>query len=73
MAAAAIPAVAQAGEPLDLVIWRTLGRTAVAVEATLAASPGLAALGVQLPEGTPVLIPAAAQAPAPAPLVQLWD
>ncbi len=75
MAAAVLPlaAAARQDEPLDSVLWRTLGRTDGAVEAVLDADPTLAALPARLPEGRVVIIPAAAQAPAPAPLQQLWD
>lgn len=66
-------ATARAGEPLDGLVWRELGLGAPAVQAVLAANPGLAAQGPFLPEGTLVLLPAAAAAPAPAPLIQLWD
>ena len=63
---------AHAGETLDALLWRTIG--SAPVEAVLAANPGLAELGPFLPEGTTVIIPAAAAAPlAPAPILQLWD
>lgn len=65
--------LAQAGETVDQLVWRTLGRAAPAVEAVLAANPGLADLGSFLPRATPVVIPLGADAPAPARLVQLWD
>lgn len=61
------------GETVDAVVWRVIAGDAAAVEAVLAASPGLASLGPILPPGTPVTIPATAAAPATAPLVQLWD
>ncbi len=61
------------GETVDAVVWRVIGGDASAVEAVLAASPGLAALGPILPAGTPVTIPSSAAKPATAPLVQLWD
>lgn len=73
MAADPVIVRALAGEPLDALVWRTIGQAAPAVEAVLLANPGLAAFGPGLPEGTAVTIPAAAQAPAPAPLIQLWD
>lgn len=61
-----------ADEPLDSLIWRELGTSAV--EAVLAANPGLAEIGPFLPEGQPVLLPEAAEAPAStAELVQLWN
>ena len=66
-------AYAQDREPLDALVWRELGLGAPAVQAVLEANPGLAAMGPLLPQGTRVVLPAAAAAPAPAPLVQLWD
>ena len=73
--AAPLPLLVRAdqSDPVDLVVWRALGRTAGSVEAVLDAQPVLAPLPARLPEGTAVLIPAAAQAPAPSPLQQLWD
>lgn len=71
----AITVTANAGETLSALAWRTLGRHRGAVERILEANPGLAALGEVLPEGTPVIVPPAADASAvdTAPLVQLWD
>ncbi len=67
-----IRVTAHAGEPLDELLWRTVGRSAV--EPVLLANPGLAELGPFLPEGTIVLIPTVATAaPAAVPLLQLWD
>lgn len=66
-----VPARAQ--EPLDALVWRELGLGAPAVQAVLEANPGLAAQGPFLLDGTRVVLPAAASAPAPAPLIQLWD
>ena len=72
---AAITVHATAGETLSALAWRTLGRHRGAVEQILEANPGLAVIAEALPEGTPVVIPAAADRPAPEsrPLVQLWD
>lgn len=64
---------AHAGETLDALVWRVLGQGAEAVEDVLAVNPGLTELGALLPEGTPVLIPDIAAAPAEVDLVQLWD
>jgi phage tail protein X len=70
MAGASVPALAD--EPLDALIWRATGTRAV--EKVLEANRGLAQLGTFLPEGTVVLIPELAAAPAAEPeLVQLWD
>ena len=71
--AVAQTARARALEPLDALVWRELGLGAPAVQAVLAANPSLAAQGPLLAEGTLVTLPAAAAAPAPAPLIQLWD
>lgn len=62
---------AHAGESLDALLWRTTG--ACAVEATLAANPGLAAIALALPEGTFVTIPDAAASTQPVGIVQLWE
>lgn len=64
---------AQQDEALDALVWRAIGRSAGAVEAVLAANPGLAASATALPEGAAVFIPAAAAAPISQPLIQLWD
>lgn len=70
-------AIAQDGETLDALVWRTLGRTAVLTERTFAANPGLAQLGAQLPGGTRVdltdIVEAALAAPEQRQLVSLWD
>lgn len=58
-------------DTLDALAWRHTGRAAGVVEATLSATPGLAARAADLPAGAPVtLVSAPAQA---APLIQLWD
>lgn len=64
---------ALAGESLDALVWRATGSAAGAVEATLAASPGLAAISIALPEGTEVEIPDNAPPAAPIDIIQLWD
>lgn len=61
------------GDTVDLVAWKTAGRTADVVEAILAANPGLAAMGAVLPTGTRVVVPSVAAAAAEASLVTLWD
>lgn len=63
------------GDTLHGILWRRdRGRTAEAVQATLALNPGLAALGPLLPAGTRIRL-----APAPseggereAAIVRLW-
>lgn len=66
--------IASQGDTLDALCWRHLGRTAGVVEAALEANPGLAALGVVLPHGTPIDLPEpTTTAPARRALIQLWD
>jgi phage tail protein X len=65
---------AQQDDTLDLLLHRDCGLGPEAINAVLAANPGLAALGPVLPVGTPVLVPAVAiAAPATVKLLQLWD
>lgn len=64
---------AEAGETVDQLCWRILGRTADVAEATLVLNPGLAALGATLPEGTLVTLPGDDAASAPRDIVQLWS
>ena len=61
------------GEVLDALVWRATGSGAAALEAVLAVNPGLAAHGRALPAGVQVIIPDTAEAPASAPMLQLWD
>lgn len=70
---AEIRVVAHAGEPVDALVWRTIGSGGGLVEAVLEANPGLAQLGPALPEGTRVTVPLPAAAAPEAPLVQLWS
>lgn len=65
--------VANQDEPLDALVWRATGLGSPAIEAVLAANPGVARLGTALPSGTEILIPDVAEAPADAPMLQLWD
>ena len=48
---------AHAGDTVDALCWRHLGRTLGVTEAVLNANPGLAAVGVTLPAGHRVEIP----------------
>ncbi len=65
--------IAHQGDTLDTLCWRHLGTTDP-VEDTLAANPGIAALGPILPEGTRITLPAIDQAAPPAKtIIQLWD
>lgn len=59
-------------ETVDALCWRHYGRTAGVVEAVLAANPGLADLGPNLPQGHPVTLPETAPEPERQ-AVQLWD
>lgn len=64
---------AQQGDTIDDLCWRHQG-TSAAVEATLELNPGIAALGVILPAGTLVTLPAQSDVPAQQTnLIQLWD
>ncbi|MGE5563111.1 MAG: tail protein X [Bacillota bacterium] len=69
------PIIVVAGdrEPVDALLWRSVGERAGAVERVLDANPGLGDLGAFLPAGTEVLIPAEALVPPQAPLIQLWS
>ena len=60
------------GDSVDSLCYRHLG-TSDAVEATLEANPGLAALGAILPMGTVVALPDAVQSTPTKTLIQLWD
>lgn len=64
-------AIACQGDTVDLICQRNYGHTAGAVEAVLAANPGLAALGLILPQGTAVMLPDLPPPPT-ANLIQLW-
>lgn len=61
------------GETVDALVFRVLGKGAEAVERVLEANPNLADLGLFLPLGQPVKLPAIASAPAARPLIQLWS
>lgn len=75
MALASSPIIerSQEGDTVDGLVDRVVGRGVTAVEAVLAANPGLARHGVFLPAGVAVVIPADAAAPHLEPLVQLWS
>ncbi|WP_066725349.1 tail protein X [Sphingomonas pituitosa] len=62
------------GDTLDELLWRERGLGPEALDAVLAANPGLAERGPTLPIGTPVTLPVlAAQAPPVRETVQLWS
>ena len=65
--------IAQAGEMLDALCWRALGRTADVTEQALDLNPGLAAAGPLLVEGTIVMLPDAAPSAPLRETVNLWD
>lgn len=67
-------ATAFAGETLDAICWRVLGRTQGVTEQAYALNPGLAAAGPQLAEGTLVQLPnATAPTSAMRETIKLWD
>lgn len=61
------------GDTVDLLCWRHYGRTDGTVEAVLEANAGLADMGLVLPMGTVVYLPAIDAVESTAPLVQLFD
>lgn len=66
--------IAHQGDTVDRLMWRLFGRTAGVTEAVLEANPGLADVGVTLPAGYPVRIPATLKdTGATRPTVKLWD
>ncbi|HEI6852533.1 TPA: tail protein X [Yersinia enterocolitica] len=60
------------GDTLDVLCFRHYGRTEGVVERVLAANLGLAELGVILPHGTGIALPAINTAPQRE-SVNLWD
>jgi phage tail protein X len=67
-------AVARAGETVDALCWRILGRTAAVTEQVLARNPGLADLGPVLPAGLEVDLPDQVDLAIPRrQTVKLWD
>ena len=69
-------AVAQAGETLDALCWRVLGRTEGVTEQAYDFNPQLADLGPTLPGGIEITLPDVATttaAPAKRATVKLWD
>lgn len=70
--AAPLPATALAGETLDALCWRVLGRTDGVVEEAIALNPAHAA-SVILPEGAAILLPSSITAAPAIETVQLWN
>jgi phage tail protein X len=65
---------AQAGDTVDAVCWRHVGRTQGVTEAVLNANPGLAGIGVTLPAGHPIEIPdTVATVRTETRTLKLWD
>ncbi len=64
----------RAGETVDEICWRALGRTGEVTEQVLELNPGLADHGPRLPAGLELTLPDAAQATVPRrETVKLWD
>ncbi|TCR07276.1 tail protein X [Neorhizobium sp. JUb45] len=61
------------GQTVDLVCLLHYGRTAEVTEMVLAANPDIASLGIVLPLGTKVVMPAAPLRETAPKLVSLWD
>lgn len=64
---------ARQGDTLDALCWRHLGATDGVVEAALELNPGLAEMGVILPHGTIVELPAPPTHTKEVQTVRLWD
>ncbi|EOC0418878.1 tail protein X [Cronobacter malonaticus] len=63
---------ARQGDTLDMICARCYGRTKGVFEAVLAANPGLANHGVELPHGTAVELPEVQSSPV-AETINLWE
>ena len=72
MATASLSATAMAGETIDALCWRVLGRTDGVVEDVFELNPAHAA-GVILPEGAAILLPSSIVAAPTIETVQLWN
>lgn len=67
---------ARQGDTLDALLWREASLGPAAIAPVLAANPGLADLGMVLPQGTVITLPAAVTATTARQtrtLIQLWD
>lgn len=63
-----------AGDTVNVLLYRTLGRSDdEAEEALWAINPGLAEFGTVLPAGVQVVIPEIADKPAASRAVSVWD
>lgn len=66
--------IAEAGETVDALCWRALGRTRQVTEQTLERNPGLADFGPHLPAGTAVDLPEPEEfGAATRESIRLWD
>lgn len=61
------------GDTVDAICWRHYGRTAAVTEAVLAANPGLAAHGPELPGGLLVQMPDQLPVAPQRQTVTLWN
>ena len=59
-------------DTVDSLCWRHYGTTQGVVEAVLQANPGLAGIGLVLPQGMAVRMPVVTSKPIQ-PVIQLWD
>lgn len=64
---------AQQGDTVDAMCWRHYGMTEGMVELVLEHNPGLADVGVILPEGLVIEMPDAPKPKTPTPLLKLWE
>lgn len=75
--AAAMRLTARQGDKLSHLLWRDAGLGPADLARVLDANPGLADLGVILPLGTVVIVPATAEPNGSAtrvlPLIQFWS
>lgn len=69
-----VTATARAGDTVDAICWRELGRTQTVTEQVLELNPGLAEFGPTIPAGTVVILPELIETARPTlETVQLWD
>jgi len=67
-------ATALAGDTVDAICWRELGRTQSVTEQVLELNPGLADLGPTIPAGTVITLPELTKASPPIlETEKLWD